>query len=256
MRWPHRGLGLLVDQIAGEDPATTLPLVVIVAEVERENEMQRLSDGPDSTSYVEYGFTTSDDLSATPHLLPHLFDLAGELSSTTRVLDVGCGNGAILRRFGDRGCVCVGIDLSAAGIAIAKAAYPAARFEVIPASENLLGRLGEAPFDLVISTELVEHLYAPGPFATGCYNALRPGGRLIISTPYHGYFKNIAVAATGKFDFHAHPLRQGGHIKFWSRATLTQLLSDAGFADFEFRGAGRLPLLWRSMVMSAGRPTA
>lgn len=57
----------------------------------------------------------------------------------------------------------------------------------------------------------------------------------------------------GKWDFHANPLWDGGHIKLWSRTTLTKLLEEAGFTDVQFRGAGRLPYIWMTMVMSGDR---
>jgi 2-polyprenyl-6-hydroxyphenyl methylase/3-demethylubiquinone-9 3-methyltransferase len=124
----------------------------------------------------------------------------------------------------------------------------------MPADERMLERLGEAPFDLVASTEVIEHLYAPDAYLRGCFEALRPGGRLILSTPYHGWLKNVLIAATGRFDAHVQARIRGGHIKFWSRATLTAVLRDAGFEAPVFRGGGRLPYIWRSMVVSARRP--
>jgi hypothetical protein len=38
---------------------------------------------------------------------------------------------------------------------------------------------------------------------------------LIITTPYHGYLKNIALSVSVKFDHHVNPLWDGGHIKFF-----------------------------------------
>jgi hypothetical protein len=65
----------------------------------------------------------------------------------------------------------------------------------------------------------------------------------IISTPYHGYLKNLVLALGNKWDSHLTPLWDGGHIKLWSRKTLSQLLSEAGFHVVRFIGAGRLPFL-------------
>jgi len=76
-------------------------------------------------------------------------------------------------------------------------------------------------------------------------------GYLIVTTPYHGYFKNLALAILGKWDQHLTALWHGGHIKFWSRATLTQLLVNNGFHVMDFRGVGRIPWLWKSMVIVA-----
>jgi hypothetical protein len=77
------------------------------------------------------------------------------------------------------------------------------------------------------------------------------GGELIISCPYHGYLKNLVMALAGKFDNHFTVLWDGGHIKFWSKKTLTQLLEEFGFEVIDFKGAGRFPYLWKSMFIKA-----
>jgi 2-polyprenyl-6-hydroxyphenyl methylase/3-demethylubiquinone-9 3-methyltransferase len=203
---------------------------------------------------VDYGFHSADDPHTMRYLLPPLLELSGSLTPQTRVLDVGCGNGAFAGRYLAKGCRVVGIDLGESGLAVARKQYPKARFELLPADEQILERLGEEPFDVVISTEVVEHVYAPRSYAAGCFAALRPGGRFVLTTPYHGFLKNVAIAVSGKFDAHVNPLWDGGHIKFWSRDTLTQLLTEVGFQDVDFRGAGRLPYLWMSMVLGATKP--
>lgn len=204
--------------------------------------------------YREYAFESAAESHMHAHFMPHLLALAGELAPGTRVLDVGCGNGFTAGEFIKRGCNVTGIDLSRTGLEIARRAHPQGRFELLAADELLLDNLGAAPFDLVVSTEVVEHLYAPRHFAAGCFSALRPGGRFICTTPYHGYLKNLALSVLNKWDQHANPLWDGGHIKLWSRATLARLLAEAGFVNLQFRGIGRLPFLWMTMLM-AGKKT-
>jgi 2-polyprenyl-3-methyl-5-hydroxy-6-metoxy-1,4-benzoquinol methylase len=186
--------------------------------------------------------------------MPHVFRFAGELRSGTRILDVGCGNGFLCGEFLKRGCRVVGIDLSAQGIELARRTYPRGRFELLSADGVFLERLREPLFDVVISTEVVEHLYAPLEWAKGCFDALKPGGRFICTTPYHGYFKNLVISLLGKWDTHANPLWDGGHIKIWSKKTLSCLLADVGFANVEFRGAGRMPGFWMTMIAKAEKP--
>jgi hypothetical protein len=55
-------------------------------------------------------------------------------------------------------------------------------------------------------------------------------------------------------EHHANSLRDGGHIKFWSQRTLAKLLMETGFTNIQFRGTGRLPYLWMTMVMSGEKP--
>lgn len=207
----------------------------------------------DKRGYRDYGWKHAEGTCASPYLLPAMLSLSPDLGRNLRILDVGCGNGYMAGVFLGKGCDVTGIDLSEQGIEIARRTHPRGRFEVLPADENLLANLGCDPFDLVISTEVVEHLYDPRSFVRGCYHALRPGGRFILSTPYHGYLKNLALSLAGKWDVHANPLWDGGHIKLWSRRTLSQLLTEAGFGNLQFRGAGRWPWLWKSMVVSGDR---
>ena len=78
-----------------------------------------------------------------------------------------------------------------------------------------------------------------------------PGGLVIVSTPYHGYLKYLAIALPNRWDAHHCPWYDGGHVKFWSRRSLTQLLEQNGFRVVDFVGVGRFPWLWNSMVLVA-----
>jgi 2-polyprenyl-6-hydroxyphenyl methylase/3-demethylubiquinone-9 3-methyltransferase len=213
-----------------------------------------MSKTPMTDAYKDYGFHHGCASHMHSRFMPHVLAFAGSLRVSTRVLDVGCGNGYTCGEFLKRGCSVVGVDLSPTGIEMARQHNPRGRFEVLAADANILSNLKEQPFDIVVSTEVVEHLYAPRPYAQGCHSALKPGGRFICTTPYHGYGKNLVLSLLGKWDAHANPLWDGGHIKLWSRRTLAQLLLETGFINIQFRGAGRLPWLWMTMVMSADKP--
>ncbi len=205
--------------------------------------------------YRDYGFRNELPSHMHARFLPALFELCGELLRPgAHVLDVGCGNGYTAGQFLARGCDIVGIDLSETGIALARQTYPAARFEMLPADDQILRRLGCSPFDIIVSTEVIEHLYAPREYMKGCFKALRPGGKLVLSTPYHGYLKNLFISLLDKWDDHLNPLWDGGHIKLWSRATLSCLFTETGFDNLRFRGAGRIPYLWMTMLMAGDRP--
>jgi 2-polyprenyl-3-methyl-5-hydroxy-6-metoxy-1,4-benzoquinol methylase len=209
--------------------------------------------------YVDYGYRSAVPCHVHSRILPAILRflqpaLSKASSRRPRVLDVGCGNGALCGELLARGCDVVGIDLSVSGIEIARRTHPSGRFENLAASEGLLASLGEPPFDAVVSTEVVEHLYAPRPYARGCFEAVRPGGRFVCTTPYHGYLKNLAISVCGKWDSHANPLWDGGHIKLWSRRSLSRLLTETGFRNLQFAGVGRVPGLWMSMAVAGDRP--
>lgn len=186
-------------------------------------------------------------------LLQHVPPCEG---TSARVLDLGCGNGALAEQLQQWGYRVTGIDPSASGIEEARKRCPTSVFHQAIADPTEISRLDLNSFDLVVSTEVVEHCYAPRLWASAAFMALRPGGLLIASTPYHGYLKNLALAASGKLDAHFTALWDGGHIKFWSRRTLTSLLAEAGFEPVAFRGAGRWPWLWKLMLIAARKPQA
>lgn len=162
------------------------------------------------------------------------------------VLDAGCGNGVLAASLAACGFTVTGMDGDAGGVEIATQQFPGIHFEV--------GNFADAPvetFDCVVSTEVIEHLYAPHELVRYCREALKPGGTLVISTPYHGYLKNLVFGVLGAWDRHFTVSWHGGHIKFWSRATLTAALERQGFKVTKFAGVGRLPWLWKSMVLAA-----
>jgi SAM-dependent methyltransferase len=168
-----------------------------------------------------------------------------------RLFELGCGNGSVASLLSSQGYEVVGIDASVEGIQQANSRYPTIRLELGSAYDDLPARYGT--FQAVLSLEVVEHLYAPREFAANVFRLLEPGGTAIISTPYHGYLKNLALAATGKFDAHFTALWDHGHIKFWSVRTLGALLLEAGFSDLRFVRVGRIPSLAKSMIVVATR---
>lgn len=98
------------------------------------------------------------------------------------------------------------------GIAQAKNAYPHLRLEVGSAYDDLAATYGHFP--VVISLEVVEHVYAPRDYARTLFDLVEPGGTAIVTRPSHGYLKNLALAVSGKMDRHFTALWDHGHIKF------------------------------------------
>lgn len=199
---------------------------------------------------MEYGWTDANLTLAHGYLLPAVRARLHAASDITSVVDLGCGNGAMTAALADE-FEMTGLDRANDGLTFAKQHRNMARFIERDLADDM-SDLGT--FDAAISVEVIEHLYDPFALLRAAHTLLRPGGTLVLTTPYHGYIKNLALAAAGHFDRHWHPLRVGGHIKFFSRATLSQALDQAGFVDLRFAGAGRLPFLWKSMVFTARKP--
>jgi len=176
------------------------------------------------------------------------------LPARSVVADAGCGNGSMLGELREYGFELHGLEVSESGLAQAKKAYRGIEFSYADLMADLSYHPLAGKCDAVISTEVVEHVFLPRIFARNCYRLLKPRGKLILSTPYHGYLKNMALALTGKLESHFTVLWDYGHIKFWSRRTLGILLEETGFKVVGFHGAGRMPFLWKSMILVAMKP--
>lgn len=199
----------------------------------------------------EYPYSNAQAPHTHAYLWPVVFDLLKHTApNARRVLDAGCGNGSMASQLKARGHEVSAFDLSDSGIRLAKEAHPGIDFRVASVYDDLRPHYSQ-PFDAIVSLEVVEHLFDPRTYARRMREVIAPGGTFILSTPYHGYLKNLALATTGAMDKHFTVLWDGGHIKFWSRKTLTMLLEEAGFRVVAFRGAGRAPYLWKSMVLAA-----
>ena len=202
----------------------------------------------------DWGYSGAGEDFTVPYLWPSVIQLVPRDGQGKRLLDLGSGNGSWANRYARLGYRVDGIEPSDSGLAQARSAYPQCTFHHGLADAATIERVGSGQFDVVTSSEVVEHLYAPRDWARAAFLALKPGGRLVCTTPYHGYLKNLALSVAGKWDWHLKPLWDGGHIKFWSRRTLANLLAEAGFVNIRFRGAGRLPWLWKSMVLAGDTP--
>ena len=167
-----------------------------------------------------------------------------------RVFDLGCGNGAEANALAAVGWEVAGVDPSREGVAYARASGLDLR--VGSAYDDLATTFGRWPF--VLCLEVIEHVYFPHRLARTLFDLCDPGALAIVSTPYQGYCKNLALSLVpGAWDRHHHPLSDHGHIKFWSIETLSALLLQAGFKAVRFHRLGRIPTFAKSMIAVAER---
>ncbi|MDQ6920113.1 MAG: class I SAM-dependent methyltransferase [Candidatus Dormibacteraeota bacterium] len=111
------------------------------------------------------------------------YGFAAPAAAGRRVLDVGCGEGYGAAELAGRASAVVAVDYSPAAIAHAREKYqvPNLTFEVMDALELENGRFTE--FDLVTCFEVIEHIEDGRRLMAGLARAVRPGGRLYLSTP-------------------------------------------------------------------------
>ena len=210
--------------------------------------------------HIYQDFAEHPDPSHRPQYLAPVLASLAELPRGARILDAGCGGGDFSIGLAEAGFEIYGCDLNESAIAAANR-LGIGTFKLASLYENLAAPFGVEAFDAIVSVEVIEHLYSPYTYVRRGYEALRPGGLFVVTTPYWGYWKNLALAVTNRTDGYLTALWEGGHIKHFSRKTLTRLFSDCGFAEVGFRGAGetpsrRLPYLWSGMMMAFRKPAA
>ena len=191
----------------------------------------------------------------TPHYEPG-HELAALLATgahpEARVLDVGCGAGtSYARPIAERVASYQGVDASATAVELARSAGLDAT--VIDDAASL--PFPDDDFDLAISIEVFEHLFEPHRAAAEIRRVLRPGGRLVASTPNSLYWRLRLDLLLGRWN----PLGDelGGeqpwrdpHIRFFGPETLARMLRLAGFGQVEVGAHGG-----RLLDHLTGRPT-
>jgi 2-polyprenyl-3-methyl-5-hydroxy-6-metoxy-1,4-benzoquinol methylase len=175
--------------------------------------------------YAEYNYEDGMESCSHDYIFPKIFRIIKELKlkSDLNILDAGCGKGELINVLHQLGFNNAwGFDASESAISLIRKSLPeSSRFFKHDAYESKLPEGILRSYDLVFSIEVVEHLYSPSAYLQNIYSWLKKDGYLIITTPYHGFFKNLLIAITNKFDWHCNTLREGGHIKFFSKNTLS-----------------------------------
>ena len=167
---------------------------------------------------------------------------------SARVLDVGCGRGALALALAPLVREVVGVDRVPELLALARDRAPA-NAEFVEGDATKL-EFADGSFEAAFMTDVIEHVFDPRTVVQELFRVLGPGGKLLISTPYHGLIKNVMIALF-KFDRHFDP--QGPHIRFFSRNSLTKLLREVGFGSFKYFYLGRVFPVWKNLVVTASK---
>jgi 2-polyprenyl-3-methyl-5-hydroxy-6-metoxy-1,4-benzoquinol methylase len=155
-----------------------------------------------------------------------------DLSGRT-LLDAGCGTGLFSARAAGRGASVTSLDVG--DRLLARVAEKCESTRVVGRLEAL--PFADASFDVVVSTEVVEHLPQPVDGMRELVRVLRPGGRLVVTTPNRVWHPAVRVA-------NALHLRPYEGLEHWiGYAQLRDWTEALGIRVIEHRGFNGLPTL-------------
>jgi ubiquinone/menaquinone biosynthesis C-methylase UbiE len=158
-----------------------------------------------------------------------LRDIPGDAT----ILEVGCGDGSFTKSLAEHSSRVTAVDISASQIERNARAHPEIKFVQHDVAQPF--PFSTAGFDVIWCSEVLEHLFDPGFALREMQRVLARGGRLLVTVPYHGLFKNVLIALF-KWDEHFSPANP--HLRFFTRNTLSQLAASAGFEEIETTTCG------------------
>lgn len=201
-------------------------------------------------------YTTYSDVEDIKRL-DFIVDSATNLNNTKiKILDVGCGNGNISIALGSLGFNVLGIDIDPTSIENAKSVNHFINVEFRVTDVNTFD-INEK-FDLIICSEVLEHLEDPKSFVLTLYSHIKENGALVVTVP-NGYgprelfvTKPMQWLSRNNFDRplikfkkilgYANATKQSSnpdltHIQFFSSRSLNKLLREPGFKLIKWTNA-------------------
>jgi 2-polyprenyl-3-methyl-5-hydroxy-6-metoxy-1,4-benzoquinol methylase len=168
----------------------------------------------------------------------HANQLARELVDMAKpqglILDVGCGNGDLLRALNKRGLPVAGVDSSPVSIEAARRALPDVPEDHLRVGTFVAIPFADASVDTVALIEVVEHVLDGdlSDLFRELARVVRPGGSLFITTPNA---EDLATATTHCPECGAifHRMQ---HVRSWDAEALGRSLQDFGFTPVRAKG--------------------
>jgi SAM-dependent methyltransferase len=159
---------------------------------------------------------------------PEIPNILHGLPRGLSVLDVGCGSGvhgAELKRV--HGHRVTGVDLSEQSISKAKTRLAEAYVADVTKPE-LYPFFGSRRFDVIVFSDILEHLYDPASVLSSHYHLLAPGGHVLISLPNVAIWNVRLSVLAGRFEYQDTGTLDRTHIRFFTRSTFRRFATEAG----------------------------
>ena len=155
-----------------------------------------------------------------------------------RILDVGCGGGLLAEALYDFGADVTGIDAAGPGIKVAKIHADKNNKDIQyyeKTAEELI-KENKEHFDIVTCLEVLEHVPNPKSLIATCFNLLKPGGFIFLSTINKNPRSWITAIVGAEYIFNLLPKGTHEFDKFIKPSVLAKYIRDAGGELIETKG--------------------
>jgi methionine biosynthesis protein MetW len=152
------------------------------------------------------------------------------LPSGGAALDLGCASGGLLALLRPKAGRLAGLELSPTA---ARAAAQVADEVVQGALEDRDLPFAPGAFDLVVLADVLEHLADPAAALARAVGWCRPGGSVLVSVPNVAHWSARLALARGRWPEADSGIFDSSHLRWFTHASLGQLLADAGLRDVE-----------------------
>ena len=153
--------------------------------------------------------------------------LLDAVGSGVRVLDVGSSSGYLAQPLAARGNTVVGLELDPDA---ARAAEAYCERVLVGDVETMELPLEPGSFDVVLLGDVIEHLRDPVAALERLRPLLRPGGRLVLSTPNVANWAIRLSLLAGRWRYTDRGILDRTHTHLFTRATLRETIERAGYA--------------------------
>jgi 2-polyprenyl-3-methyl-5-hydroxy-6-metoxy-1,4-benzoquinol methylase len=147
-----------------------------------------------------------------------------------QILDVGCANGALGKILKDiASCDVTGVEVSEHAAEEARKILDRVYVQNTEDEDVWTKELHGKKFDAIISSEVLEHLFAPEKLLTRFYQLADIDTKVVITVPNILFWKNRLRILSGHFEYEERGLMDRGHIHFFSWKSLGEMVTECGF---------------------------